>query len=419
MTPESDDEHRSPLQSALPWTPSVLANVMGRDQRRVLWGLSARAWFLTITGVSTVAILVAFRAVLFPFWLALLIAYVLAPLVDALERIPMAPMGRGRLPRWVAVLVLYVALISLLVMAGVFAAPRFVLEVEKLLGEAPKIVSSVRDTWFPELERSLQRMLQPYMSKKDVGSTLSDVLRRATELDEGYAVKVLGIIRAVVFGVVQGTFTLAMTLMVSAYLLITSKQILNFFRTLVRPERQARFSYLVQRLDRGLSGVVRGQLMICVVNGVLSGIGFAMFQLKYWPILTLIATVLSIIPIFGAIISTIPATVVALQQSVGTAVLVLIWTVAIHQLEANVFNPKIMGDVAKVHPVLVVFALLAGESVFGIAGALFAVPVLSVVQTLFLHYREVSLGVPASTTTRPPPELDLSILEFKDPSQDS
>jgi predicted PurR-regulated permease PerM len=53
-----------------------------------------------------------------------------------------------------------------------------------------------------------------------------------------------------------------------------------------------------------------------------------------------------------------------------------------------------MGDAAKVHPVLIVFALLAGEHLFGIAGALLAVPVLSITQSVFLHFREVALGVP-------------------------
>jgi predicted PurR-regulated permease PerM len=92
-----------------------------------------------------------------------------------------------------------------------------------------------------------------------------------------------------------------------------------------------------------------------------------------------------------------------LQDSVLTALLVLGWIVAIHQLEANVLNPKIMGDAAKVHPVLVVFALLAGEHVFGIVGALLAVPVLSIAQSLFLHYREIALGVPAPRHSTPPP----------------
>jgi predicted PurR-regulated permease PerM len=85
--------------------------------------------------------------------------------------------------------------------------------------------------------------------------------------------------------------------------------------------------------------------------------------------------------------------VLGLQHGVATAALVVLWIVVIHQIEANLLNPKIMGDAAHVHPVLVVFALLGGEHLFGIAGALLAVPVLSILQSLFLHYREQVLGV--------------------------
>jgi predicted PurR-regulated permease PerM len=157
---------------------------------------------------------------------------------------------------------------------------------------------------------------------------------------------------------------------------------------------------LVRRIDRGLSGVVRGQLLIALVNGVLSGIAFFLLDLRYWPILTLVATALSIIPIFGAILSSVPAVAVALQDDVTKALFVLGAIVVIHQIEANFLNPKIMGDSAKVHPAMVVFALLGGEHVFGIAGALLAVPVLSILQSAFLHFREVALGVGTPKTLR-------------------
>jgi predicted PurR-regulated permease PerM len=80
---------------------------------------------------------------------------------------------------------------------------------------------------------------------------------------------------------------------------------------------------------------------------------------------------------------------------------VLAWVVAIHQLEANFLNPKIMGDAARVHPVLVVFALLAGEHLAGIVGALLAVPTLSITQTLFFQLRERFLGVPRPISAPP------------------
>ena len=83
---------------------------------------------------------------------------------------------------------------------------------------------------------------------------------------------------------------------------------------------------------------------------------------------------------------------IGLTQGFGTALGVLLWVVGIHQLEANFLNPKIIGDSAKIHPVLVVFALLLGEHFYQITGALLAVPVLSLTQTVFLHFRESILG---------------------------
>ena len=143
-------------------------------------------------------------------------------------------------------------------------------------------------------------------------------------------------------------------------------------------------------MDRGLSGVVRGQLVICGINGVLSAIGFAIVGLKYWPVMALIAALFSLVPIFGSIASAVPAVAIGLTQGLPTASFVLLWIVGIHQLEANVLNPKIMGDSAKIHPVLVIFSLLVGEHFFHAVGALLAVPVMSIAQSVFLHLRDVT-----------------------------
>jgi predicted PurR-regulated permease PerM len=184
--------------------------------------------------------------------------------------------------------------------------------------------------------------------------------------------------------------------------MLTRESVLAFFRSLV-PERAAdHFDRLLWRIDRGLSGVVRGQLLICLVNGVLSAIGFVIFDLKYWPILAILAAVMSIVPIFGSILSTIPAVLVGLTQDFWTALWVLVWILGIHQIEANLLNPKIIGAAAKLHPVLVVFALLLGEHNYGIWGALLAVPALSVAQSLFNHFRFLAMPNSAKDSLLPP-----------------
>ncbi|HLM74704.1 MAG TPA: AI-2E family transporter, partial [Polyangiaceae bacterium] len=215
-------------------------------------------------------------------------------------------------------------------------------------------------------------------------------------------VTLLRIGQQIIGAISYGIFTLFMTLMLGGYIMLTQEKIINFFRDLVHPASRDSFDRFLRSLDRGLSGVVRGQLLICLVNGVLSAIGFWLFGLKYWPILAVVAGVMSIIPIFGSILSTIPAVAIGLTQSMGTAVGVLVWIVGIHQLEANFLNPKIIGDSAKIHPVLVVFSLLVGEHFFQIKGALFAVPCLSIAQTIFLHFRESTLGLRDPTASVPP-----------------
>jgi predicted PurR-regulated permease PerM len=184
--------------------------------------------------------------------------------------------------------------------------------------------------------------------------------------------------------------------------MLTRESVMGFFRSLVPPAAGYDFDRLMLRIDKGLAGVVRGQLLICLVNGVLSAIGFVIFDLKYWPILAILAAVMSIVPIFGSILSTIPAVLVGLTQDFWTAWWVLIWILGIHQIEANLLNPKIIGDAAKLHPALVVFALLLGEHSFGIWGALLAVPALSIAQSLFNHFRFLAMPDSAKDSLVPP-----------------
>jgi predicted PurR-regulated permease PerM len=213
--------------------------------------------------------------------------------------------------------------------------------------------------------------------------------------------------QAIVSGITRGIFLSFMTLMVAGYLMLTRDQIFGFFRSLVPPPSRRSFDRLLHRMDRGLAGVVRGQLVICCVNGLLSAIGFVIFGLKYWPVLALTAGLMSIIPIFGSILSTVPAVLIGLTQDFWTALWVLLWVLLIHQVEANLLNPKIIGDAARLHPVLVVFVLIVGEHFFGLWGALLAVPVLSLTQSLFNHFRlETMPDVPPDSialTTPPPP----------------
>jgi predicted PurR-regulated permease PerM len=234
-------------------------------------------------------------------------------------------------------------------------------------------------------------LVEPTRDKKDEpfdpNKIMADAVGKTFAYAQRNSLEVARAVRDLVVGLSRVIFVFFITLMLAAYIILTRERIVGFFRSLVRERGRASFDALIERVDHGLSGVVRGQLVICAINGVLSAVGFAIVGLKYWPVMALVAAVFSLIPIFGSIASAIPAVGIGLTQGLGTATFVLLWIIGIHQLEANFLNPKIMGDAAKIHPVLVIFSLLVGEHFFHVVGALLAVPTMSIAQSLFLHFR--------------------------------
>lgn len=201
-----------------------------------------------------------------------------------------------------------------------------------------------------------------------------------------------------VTGLAHGIFDFFLILMLTAFFLIFFPTIRDYLRDLVAPPFREDYGVLLKRIDTRLSGAIRGQVMICIVNAILTfpGLWFigahsnATNLASYSVLLSLMAGVLSMIPIFGVILSTVPMVLLALAQgSVGGALAVIAWICVIHAIEAYVLNPNILGHSASMNPIIVVFALLAGKHAGGMLGALLAVPVASVVVSLFGYVRRV------------------------------
>jgi len=218
---------------------------------------------------------------------------------------------------------------------------------------------------------------------------LGDSLQMVAESSGKLASDALLWSQRMIGGLIQAMLKILVTLMVAAFISIDVPRILRAFVDLFPPEARPTVKVLLRRLNVGLAGVIRGQLMICTVNGILTWVGLWLLDVKFAAVLAVIAGVLSLIPIFGTILSTIPAVLVAIATGgFIKGVLVLAWILAIHFVEANMLNPKILGSAAKIHPAIVVLALVVGEHTFGLVGALLAVPAASIVQTLFLFARD-------------------------------
>jgi predicted PurR-regulated permease PerM len=229
---------------------------------------------------------------------------------------------------------------------------------------------------------------------------LKSALKQARDSFEENLISFVVLGRQLVRVLVTSFFTLFLVLMISGFLLLDPGRVRRFARSLVPLQYEPAFDDWLLGLDHGLSGVVRGQAIICLLNGILTGIGLGTLGVPFVVTLSVMAAVFSLIPIFGVLISSVPILIMSLTVSLPTALLAMGWVLMIHFLEGNFLNPKILGDSAKIHPVLIVFALLVGEHLGGVIGALLAVPVFSLIQNSFLFLKHKAEALDTAPGTR-------------------
>jgi predicted PurR-regulated permease PerM len=377
---------------------------------------------------------ILFRGIVLPFVFAMLLAYLLAPIIARMQ---------PRVGRVGAVILVYLAILAVIAAFFGLLLPAVFQDLAKLRDGLPQAATRLNEEWLPRASAWLDATFGDFMphqepppvyateiiaepladgtwrldlkdarlhaeplsdgswvigppEPKPPSNDLGQDLRALIASQGGELTSVVGpMLQSFVAGVAGFVTSFVITFMITAFVLFDVDRVNRFVRALVPFEFHKSFEELWAAMDKGLSGVIRGQLLICLVNGVLTFLGLVIFGIKYSVLLGMLAGMFSLIPIFGTIISSLPIVIIALVSSgegltFGPAIGILAWIAGIHLLEANVLNPKIIGDSAHIHPVLVIFALLAGEHVFGLVGALLAIPVTSLVQAMFLHARRHS-----------------------------
>ncbi len=359
-----------------------------------------RLFILTGLWLVIAAVLVLFREVLLPFASAALIAYLVHPLVTRISRQQLK--GRN-VPRWVAILLIYALFFLALYLFFIAMVPQLYRELARISRDGVTFVNSLTPERIHELTGRAEDWMRanglpvapdeprPAGAGTSFGLDLEKVIQDVADHSVGFlrahAGDIVTVSRNIVTSVVAGVFMMFFILMVAAFFSIDAHAIVRYVTSLLPAEYGTDSQLLLERIDRSLSGVVRGQVTICVVNGVLTFVGLILFGVKFAFLLATVATVFSLIPIFGTILSSVPIVLIALADGFQKGVAILLWIIGIHALEAYFLHPKIMGSAARIHPVIVAFSLIAGERMFGLVGALFAVPVASIVVACFDYAR--------------------------------
>lgn len=323
--------------------------------------------------------------VVFVFVVAALLALLLNPLVRAVASIRVASV---RVPRGLAVAIVYLSFAgALAVTVGALAT----VVVDQTRTAANRVdayfttpvghgqVSADRD-----VDRFQSWLDSHHLRQIDVQKRGHRAVQRIREKDVGgYTTRVVNFVEGAAISVGKALFALALLIVVSVYMLLDLPRLQSGIdrRFPPRPGSGA----LVPRIEAALAGYVRGQALLSLIIGGSAGLGLWIFGVAgvlpgadRWALLFgAWVAVTEVVPYIGPWLGAIPPTIYAVVVHPVSALWVVLLFLGIHQLEGHVVAPNVLGNALRLHPLLVIFGLLAGGEIYGLAGALLALPLLA------------------------------------------
>lgn len=320
-------------------------------------------WFFTVLFFSFAVWL--FKDMLLPFVLGGAIAYLLNPMVEKL-----AYKGMGRRSAVLTILGLFFLVIGLLF---AIISPILIREAVGFVEAAPEYSQKIWVMLQPHIEWA-QEKLGYQVSSDQIQTVLQDNIGKALNVGKG----VLGGLKTGGLAVIDFMTTLLITPIAAFFLMNEWPHVTKWVTDLIPRPYLDTVTNLTKKIDQKISGFVRGQISICMALGLVYALALTFAGLKYGFVIGLGTGVLSIIPFVGSTLGLVTSVGVAFIQSGGdlTFIGIILGIFVVGQfVEGNFITPKVMGDSVGLHPLWVIFALMAGGSVLGILGMFLAVPV--------------------------------------------
>jgi predicted PurR-regulated permease PerM len=344
--------------------------------RAARWGLLA--W--SVIGLFILVVL-GYRYVLFPIRVvfpplvvALVVIYLLAPLVERLQR-------RGMKRIWATLLVYLV----------------FLVVVGAALGALVPVVANQVHAFvkgIPDLIDRADRGLADLASRLGLNLNAKDLLSTFEQGGSGFSF--FSRVTSFTSGVAQAAFVLLLGPLLAFYLLVDLPKIQRGAEGLVPATRRTEVRRLVAQLNSTIGGFFRGQLLVAVVVGAASMLGFWLIGLPFFALMGAVVGLLALVPLIGIVIAAVPTLFVAFTAPADTRMLHVPggWWLALasvvvlvlaQQLDSRLLGPRVLRPTVRLHPVSVLLSLLVGGALLGLWGMLLAVPTVAAVKVLILH----------------------------------
>lgn len=302
-----------------------------------------------------------------PFLYALILAYLFNPLVNYAQK-------KG-VRRWVLSLLIVLVILLLMVFFAFVLLPSIVRDAMELIKRLPTVVAGVRE----DLLEILERINSAVSGAVDAKRTVDEITSRAYQL-----------LMSMLTGLVSsltGILDVLLIPIIMFYMLKDKEFFVTEIRSYLKADHWKTVQEMWKDINQVLGGFVRGRLIITTFVGLATGIGAAVIGIPNAITIGLLAGVFDLIPYFGPWIGgVLPIVLALISQTPFNAVWMVIWIVAVQQIEANILSPKILSTGVGMHPLLVIFSVIFFGALFGVLGMIVGVPVMASALALVRYF---------------------------------
>ena len=330
--------------------------------------------FQRVMGATLVLVFVAlsfwllyrFNQVVFILLIAIVMGTVIRPVVTWLYQ-------RG-LPRIAGVILVYLILLALLISFVLLLFPLIVEQGSTIVAAVPDYYQSLRE-WMANFPNQSIMRLSEFLpatlpSLQPIQQTAQQMLTSA-----GQALGYVSLAAKVIF--------IAIVILLLAYhWTLDGPRIIQSLLPLVAKDKRESISELISAMETKISSYLAGQGILCLVIGIMALVAYLLIGLPNALVLALVAGVLEAVPMIGPLLGAIPAAVIALSIAPSKLIWVIVATIVIQQIENSLLVPRVMRKAVGINPFVSLLSLFAFSSLFGIAGALMAIPMAAIVQLL-------------------------------------
>ncbi len=298
-----------------------------------------------------------------PFIVALVIAYLLNPLVSYIEH-------KG-IPKILSIIIIYIIMLSAIIIIILFIIPLFINEISSLIRLIPKytqnihaIIKDIRNKYmYKSMPIGIQEMIDSNINRLErvILDTLQNILDS-------------------IILIITGFFSIIIAPILSFYLLKDSENIKKNLSFIIPSKYRKGVCRLSKEIDLLLGRYLRGQLIMSLIVGLMTTVGLTILNIDYAIIIGAIVGVSNIIPYFGPIIGALPAIAIASIRSPSAVIWVILVLALVQQIENCIISPKVLGDSVGLHPIVVILILIFGGSAFGFWGLIFSVPAAAIIK---------------------------------------